>query len=213
MKANEAAVCWPCVVGFHDECYDPQLTESVDAQDVWVVCCCSISKEPDASAFATANPVGRPLLDPGDITDVKSTGRKRAAAAAPIFDGMLCEWAFLKFAGGGVEPIIGCAGNTIENTKTGPHAGHRHHGPNKNTLDNMQGNLHRICTSCHTYWHALNNKYYEGERPPADQPWLPIAPEGMVVLPHDPNTRATEEEIEEAHTGRKNMRVELDDED
>jgi hypothetical protein len=48
----------------------------------------------------------------------------------------------------------------------------------------------------------LNNEFYPGERPPADTPWLPVAPEGLTVHEHDPNTLATEEEIEEAHRGR-----------
>jgi len=58
--------------------------------------------------------VGRPMAEPSDITDITSTGRKRAAMMYPIFKDMKCEWSGLRFAGGGVEPIIGCSGNIIQ---------------------------------------------------------------------------------------------------
>jgi len=206
--------CWACIVGLHDECYAPELVTEPVVDEITAEhlrCCCAKSKDADAAAFV--NDPGRPVLDPSDIGDVKSTGRKRAAMLYPIFDGQLCEWSGLAFAGGGVVPIVGCDGNTISPTKEGPHAGHRHHGPDKNTINNGPLNVHRICTSCHTYWHAQNNRYYEGERPAADQPWMPVAPEGMQVFKHDPDTLATPEEIEEAHSGRKNMRADVDTDD
>lgn len=94
---------------------------------------------------------GRPPIDNGaEMKDPISTGRKRAAIAAPIKVGMICEWAYLSNAGGGVEPIKGC---------TGYPATDRHHGPNKATLDNTTvenpaedgtWNLHRICAMCIT---------------------------------------------------------------
>lgn len=103
---------------------------------------------------------GRPPIDNGaEMKDPISTGRKRAAIAAPITVGMICEWAYLKEAGGGVEPITGC---------TGYPATDRHHGPNKATLDNTtkespddsgKWNLHRICSMCHNRWHSANDKY------------------------------------------------------
>lgn len=178
--------------------------------EAWVTCCCSQSKVADASAFV--RDIGRPVLEPADISDIKSTGRKRAAMLYPILENMLCEWTGLKFAGGGVEPIVGCEGNRLSASKESS-AGHRHHGPDKNTINNSPLNVHRICTSCHTYWHSMNNKYYLGERPPADQPWMPTAPEGMVVLVHDSLTLATPDEITDAHTGRKNMRADVDTDD
>ena len=137
--------------------------------------------------------VGRPMAEPSDITDITSTGRKRAAMMYPIFKNLKCEWAGLKFAGGGVEPIIGCAGNIIQPTK-GPDKGDRHHGPDKNVINNAPDNVHRICSKCHNRWHAQNNKYY-GDRPAPDEPYLPL-PE-YEWQPHDPYTKATEEEIEE----------------
>lgn len=135
--------------------------------------------------------VGRPMAEPGDITDITSTGRKRAAMLYPIFENMKCEWAGLKFAGGGVEPIIGCDNHIIQPNK-GPDKGDRHHGPDKNVINNSPGNVHRICSSCHNRWHAKNNKYY-GDRPTPDQPFLPK--EDYDWKPHDSETLATPEEI------------------
>lgn len=184
----EAAVCWPCIVGLHEECYDPQLDElagEIDDGQHWVTCCCSVSKVEDAKEFMG---IGRPVSDPKDIGDITSTGRKRAAMLYPIMEGMLCEWSGLKFAGGGVEPIIGCDGHTLTADK-GPTKGDRHHGPDKNTISNDPGNVHRICSSCHNRWHARNNEFY-GPRPPADQQYLPVVPFEL----HDPKTLATDEE-------------------
>lgn len=137
--------------------------------------------------------VGRPMSEPSDITDITSTGRKRAAMLYPIFENMKCEWAGLKFAGGGVEPIIGCAGNIIQPNK-GPQKGDRHHGPDKNVINNDPRNVHRICSPCHNRWHAKNNRYY-GPRPAPDQPYVPL--DEYEWQPHDPATEATPEEIEE----------------
>lgn len=179
-------VCWGCICGLHLECV---LSETED-------CCCETQViDLDEGVEREVNPVGRPMLEPDQITDVVSTGRKRAAMLAPIFPGMLCEWAGLRYAGGGIEPIIGCDGNIIQPSK-GKDKGDRHHGPDKNVLNNAVGvNLHRICSPCHNRYHAKNNRYYSGPRPPASQPWLPD-PEYGECRPHDPVTRATPEEIE-----------------
>lgn len=113
------------------------------------------------------------------MADPTSTGRKRAAVEIPdsILNGELtCEWAGLLFAGGGVEPIVGCGGRP---------ASDRHHGPDKCVLNNVRGiNLWAICDHCHNRWHALNDKYYvpvgwrsaklDGDpRPEGGDPWLP----------------------------------------
>jgi len=140
--------------------------------------------------------IGRPMSEPSDITDIVSTGRKRAAMMYPIFKDMNCEWANLRNAGGGVEPIIGCAGSVIQPTK-GPDKGDRHHGPDKNVINNAPDNVHRICSTCHNRWHALNNKYY-GPRPPADEPFMPL-PE-YKWQPHDAVTKATDQEIADNET-------------
>lgn len=214
MTTLEAPICWGCVVGLHEECLSPQLVDDGDTEtapelrDVWVKCCCFSSKVPDASTFA--NGVGRPVAEPADITDILSTGRKRAQMLYPIFEDMLCEWAGLARAGGGTHPIVGCRGNRIDPTKEGPRAGHRHHGPNKNVIDNGPSNVHRICTTCHNRWHALNNASYAQPRPPADQPWYP---EGDWQK-HDPETLATEEDYEEDAAfwaGRRIEKVDTED--
>ena len=130
--------------------------------------------------------------DISEYKDPVSTGRKRAAQIAPISAGLVCEWAGLKYAGGGVKPIVGCIGRP---------ASDRHHGPDKNTMNNLLGvNLHRICDHCHNTWHAINDPYY-GERPNHTEPFVPI---DMKCLPHDPKTKATTTEIIEFESRRLN---------
>jgi hypothetical protein len=194
-----AEKCWPCIAGLHEECYDPQMIEenAIEAgiEGEWTTCCCSINREPDAAAFVGA--VGRPMLDPDQITDPKSTGRKRAAMLYPIYEGMECEWAWLRYAGGGVVPVVGCRGNTITDKKGGDDEnkqGDRHHGPSKATINNAPDNVHRICSVCHTHWHVANDKFYTSPRPPADQQWFPNVPYFM----HDSITTATDEELEQS---------------
>lgn len=137
---------------------------------------------------------------PDEITDVTSTGRKRAAMLAPILRGMVCEWAGLRNAGGGAVPIVGCAGNRLSDVKGGIPAeelveGNIHHGPDKNTINNAPGtNLHRICPVCHNRWHAANDEHYHEKRPTAAKPWVPSVP----YFPHDPTTEATLDEMEAA---------------
>ena len=103
----------------------------------------------------------------------------------PIDPESPCEWRGLKFAGGGVSPIVGCVYGKQTN---------RHHGPDKSVLNNEQGNVHRICATCHNRWHAANDEHY-GDRPPAGAPFLPRLEE---CLPHDPETKASNEEIVES---------------
>lgn len=192
----EIATCWACICGLHEECYD------MAPVDEMYKCCCLEIRESDT--LAVGREIGRPVSSPEDITDVLSAGRKRAAMLYPIFDGMLCEWSGLKNAGGGVVPIIGCNGNKLSSKKGGEGdlvQGDVHHGPDKNTLENGAGNAHRICAFCHHRWHAANDKYY-GKRPTKEdgkidgtKPFLPL-PEYEWVK-HDPETLATEEEIEE----------------
>ena len=193
-----AEACWACVSGLHEECFD--LTPIDDAG---YKCCCFDSK-PGSDSDNWAKEIGRPVSAPADITDVLSAGRKRAAMLYPIFDGMTCEWAGLKYAGGGVEPIIGCNGNKLSSQKGGNGElvqGDVHHGPDKNTLANEPGNAHRICAFCHHRWHAANDKFY-GERPKKEdgkidgtKPFLPL--EEYVWSGHDNETQATDEEMAE----------------
>ena len=188
--------CMACVVGLFGECHNPEVLE-----DGWIIpCAVRFQYITDEPVKREKGEVGRPLASPEEITDIKSTGRKRAAIALPIFTGMTCQWAGLKWAGGGAHPIVGCQGNTLADVKHNADLpegatsrGERHHGPNKNVLDNSVGvNLHGICSTCHERWHQLNNGTYEGERPPASQAWFPSVPYWM----HDPYTKATPEEID-----------------
>lgn len=175
------ADCLPCEVGFHYECPD-LYTDSVDLDadsvEVFFICCCGSDsgQEPQQRT--------RALKDGSEMKDVESTGRKRAALAKPIMPGDICEWAYLKNAGGGVRPIIGCAGNPAQNI---------HHGPDKSTLNNdPDTNLHKICPECHNRWHTLNDRYY-GDRPPGGAAFLPVDKE---CLPHDKETKATQLEVD-----------------
>jgi|SRR5690606_27706591 len=104
------------------------------------------------------------------LRDQQSTGRKRAAEMYPLDRDAACEWQGKKNNGGGKFPIVGC----LEGKQQA-----RHHGPDKNTLNNDQGNVHRICHQCHNRWHARNDPDYV---------W------GSVYDPHSP-TVADREEI------------------
>lgn len=169
--------CPPCNAGEHWACYSPETDH----------CCC-----PPETTFenVTSDKKGA-TKEAHDITDVESTGRKRAKQMYPIEEGMICEWSKLSKAGGGVVPIIGC----IDNKATD-----RHHGPDKNTLNNTEGNVHRICSPCHNLWHARNDKYY-GIRPPGTEPFIPL--DGHKWCAHDPNTLADLDELVKAQLGRK----------
>lgn len=89
--------------------------------------------------------------DDSKLKDQQSTGRKRAAKMYPLAEGAPCEWQGKKNCGGGENPIIGCINGTQQA---------RHHGPDKNTLNNEKGNVHRICHLCHNRWHARNDEGY-----------------------------------------------------
>lgn len=191
--------CMACVVGLFEECHNPQ-----ELGDGWIIPCAVrfSAIEADEKPVKRKGEIGRPMLAPGEVTDPLSTGRKRAAMLLPIQTGMVCQWSGLKWAGGGVRPIVGCRGNTMAEVKK--HAdlpdgidsrGERHHGPNKAVLDNSVGvNLHGICSECHHRWHELNDPHYEGERREAEFEWLPSKP----YYPHDPFTKATDEDFEES---------------
>ena len=131
---------------------------------------------------------GRPPKEDHELVDPVSAGRKRAAAKVKIKTGTKCEWAFLKYAGGGVKPIMGC---------TGYPASALHHGPDKSTLNNSRPedvgageayNLHAICVWCHNRYHTANDKYYGdnggSDRPVDNSTWVPVIP----YKEHDPNT-------------------------
>ena len=92
------------------------------------------------------------------LKDQQSTGRKRAAKLYPLDRAATCEWANDNNAGGG-NTIPGCGIRIRDNKKVPVGLQQaRHHGPDYNTLNNDPGNVHRICHSCHNYWHSMNDK-------------------------------------------------------
>lgn len=136
--------CPSCGRGLHFECEKSP-------------CCCggSISKNlAEHLDLEEEDDRGHPRRWQQDssLKDQQSTGRKRAAKLYPLNPESPCEWRGLRFAGGGKFPIVGCI--------TGRQQA-RHHGPDKNTLNNEGGNVHRICHTCHNRWHANNDSGYE----------------------------------------------------
>lgn len=199
--------CHSCRAGYHAECMEVWHYEDME-------CCCGGDLTFDSAGNVRVEETTGDILDGkeidsgyidasaysgtkslGDISDPLSTGRKRAAQVAPIEVGLLCEWAGLARAGGGTKPIVGCIGRP---------ASDRHHGPDKNTMNNSLGvNLHRICDHCHNTWHALNDPDY-GERPEHTKPFIPSGEFGVDWFAHDPHTKATTEQVIEAETKRLN---------
>jgi len=149
-----------CILGWFDECDDPD--DDFHKTDP------SLGKLPVQRTG--------PTKSDEEVTDPKSTGRKRAVEVKPITEGMICEWANLKYAGGGSYPVVGCPGNLATNV---------HHGPDKNTLNNDPTNLHAICSPCHNRWHTRNDGSYLEDKP--GNTWLPIGE----CKAHDSSTRAT----------------------
>lgn len=147
--------CLYCEAEFHLECESFDVIFETTQDDSFEIreCCCRKS----LSVETTGNKRGGPRKEDDEVTDPKSTGRKRAAVAYPLEDeegnAIECEWSGLRFAGGGISPIIGCVPGVNKATN-------RHHGPDKNTLNNSSGNVHRICSWCHNRWHTKNDPLY-----------------------------------------------------
>lgn len=190
--------CVSCMAGFHEECAEPV---AIEGNAEWHSCCCWTDADVE-SASRSIDP--QPLKDSirqekeaDDLKDQTSTGRKRARAiiaaelaSGVLYEDMLCEWAGLKYAGGGAVPIVGCEDTRITFAKgNGGRTANIQHGPDKSTLNNDRGsNLHVICTTCHNRWHAVNDPYY-GERPDGGKPHIPLSGD---VVPHDRETAADE---------------------
>ncbi len=193
--------CEACRAGFQNECHFAWIREDHDS-------CGEVKFDAAGNVRTDEAPISEDGegVDGGYLgelhegskslssyADPISTGRKMAAEKAPINVGMICEWAGLAKAGGGVVPIVGCVGRP---------ASDRHHGPDKNTMNNVVGvNLHRICDHCHNTWHAKNDPAY-GPRPTHTQPFIPEGVKGIDWFEHDAVTRATPEQIMEAETKR-----------
>lgn len=106
-------------------------------------------EDKDTPVITITDSPGRPRKADDEIG--VSAGRKRAAADYEIKENMPCEWRFMANCGGGPLPIVGCLTGVQQN---------RHHGPDKNTARNEEGNVHRICAKCHNTWHGKNNREY-----------------------------------------------------
>jgi len=196
--------CPACRAGFQNECHYAWEDES------WESCgeitfnasgeVKTTSSDGEASSDSSSLPSDTGYIsdgysgtkDIGQYKDPVSTGRKRAAEMYPINSGMACEWANLKKAGGGVVPIVGCIGRAATD---------RHHGPDKNTMNNAEGNVHRICAFCHNAWHGVNDPFY-GPRPDHTLPFIPSGSKGEDWVDHDGTTKATTEEILQAEKER-----------
>ena len=105
------------------------------------------------------------------LKDQQSTGRKRAARLYPLDKDKDCEWKGLSECGGGTRPIVGCVSGKQQS---------RHHGPDKSTSNNSEGNVHRICHRCHNRWHAANNKEYD---------WTSTTVKGHLPRPQTPQEK------------------------
>lgn len=126
--------CISCLRGLYNECgHTPILVEDAN--------------EPEDERGMRRNAKSSDR----NLKDQQSTGRKRAAKLFPLDEDANCEWKMLKLAGGGQFPIMGCLRGTQQA---------RHHGPDKNTLNNHTGNVHRICHLCHNRWHSANDENY-----------------------------------------------------
>jgi len=153
--------CIACGSGLHFEC--------ASLEDP---CCCNNTSPVDAILDEEDDREhSRRWARDSSLKDQQSTGRKRAAKLYPLDKESPCEWQGLRFAGGGYVPIVGCI--------TGRQQA-RHHGPDKNTLNNEGGNVHRICHVCHNRWHAANDSEYQSR-----------VHESGFGQNHDPITKAT----------------------
>lgn len=164
------SVCLSCARNLHDECENYNWAANV--------CCCNgagvgVSNAEPVTSTGNRDGMAWSKHD-GNIIDAKSTGRKRAAKLYPLQPNTPCEWQGLRYAGGGMFPIYGC--------EKGFHK-HRHHGPDLSTLNNQDGNVHRICNDCHNIWHTNNDAYIKDF-------------DGTTLWrPHDPNTKYDKEEL------------------
>jgi len=146
--------CFPCIRNLHDACKGGD-------------CTCShafgtVTSEPDNNnngESSTGEKRSRRNKPDAAVKDQQSTGRKRAAKLYPLDPEANCEWLGKQAMGGGSEPIDGCpvADDCLQQA--------RHHGPDKNTLNNEPGNVHRIGHKCHNRWHAKNDASYDPSKP------------------------------------------------
>jgi hypothetical protein len=103
-----ATACFACANGIYEECTNLQPIEGDPEHYRPCFNQQMLAPELDVVPNGQKRSVGRPMLDNSKVTDITSTGRKRAAMLYPVTEGMTCQWAGLMYAGGGVQTIIGC---------------------------------------------------------------------------------------------------------
>lgn len=161
VKKDELTCIW-CIRGLTGICeHDNQDETSVVASGNSLDNSESSSDDDNQSSSDDSGGLSLPELvtykTEDSLKDQQSTGRKRAAKLYPLNPDAYCEWSGKRNQGGGSHPIDGCGirpGSSIGLQQA------RHHGPDKNTLNNEVGNVHRICTPCHNEWHSKNDKDY-----------------------------------------------------
>ncbi len=155
--------CIRCLRGFHEECKWHDCARCHDGSNNYSES--DTSSDGDSVEVITSDLKPDPKVSfrrtkpDAALKDQQSTGRKRAARKYPLNREATCEWASRERVGGGASPITGCVSNLQQA---------RHHGPDKNTLNNDEGNVHRICHSCHNNWHAKNDPDYDPNKPLKD---------------------------------------------
>lgn len=170
-------ICAPCRASLHKSCLGCNCQHGIATSDVTPQAL-PVGTEPkpeqveDDTNERLAKPKRQQRSQKRDasLKDQQSTGRKRAARMYPLNPDAPCEWQSLANAGGGNSPIIGCVSGLQQA---------RHHGPDKSTSNNEEGNVHRICHRCHNRWHSANNKDYD---------W-----NSTLVNPHSPRPQTDEE--------------------
>lgn len=149
--------CLSCMRGFTSECRGGDCDGTTPNDP--------IEQEPNADHNDDENELEdrpkrhRRTKPDAALKDQQSTGRKRAARLYKLDRTKPCEWRGKVRQGGGDNPIAGC----IDGMQLA-----RHHGPDKNTLNNDPGNVHRICHSCHNRWHSKNDPDYDPNKPLKD---------------------------------------------
>lgn len=136
--------CTACGRSFHEECENEKGCDDCH------------KKEVVEATEKISGKMGRPQLGDDEVTDVLSTGRKRAAKLyGHLMDKTLpCEWRGKKNVGGGI-PIYGCINGFRQDI---------HHGPDKTTTNNSRSNVHLICKKCHKRWHMVNDPVYDKDK-------------------------------------------------
>jgi hypothetical protein len=161
--------CLSCLRGFPDECRgggcngmerrpESETSNTGTTEDLSSEHTHNDEGEGDEDQIKAAKRERRTKPDSA-LKDQQSTGRKRAARLYPLNPNEECEWRFKSGMGGGANPIQGCPDGKQQA---------RHHGPDKNTLNNEPGNVHRICHRCHNTWHAKNDPDYDPNKPLKD---------------------------------------------